>query len=316
MFLMPSREVETNSEPFDKKEAEKLFSAIGFSLFFMLLIAVPLQYLFVTLAKRYLPHAITEPWFLWAATLIPMYFFGFPALLLIMKSKPPHHIQKQALNPSTVFILLLICFGAMYLGNILGAIVALAAGAITGNAFSNPLISFLSGSGIIFNFMATVIVAPIMEELIFRKLIIDRTIKYGESVSVILSALLFGLYHGNVFQLFYAFFLGAIFAFVYVKTGNIKYCILFHAIINFFGGIIAPAVLNTAFFSIYAGIVLILSISGIVLFSRNKKQFTLSDGEIVMPIMEKDAIIFLNPGMITLFVMVLIIFAMNFAAIA
>lgn len=52
------------------------------------------------------------------------------------------------------------------------------------------------------------IIGPIFEEILFRKILIDKTIKYGARISIIISALLFGLFHGNVNQFFYAFLMG------------------------------------------------------------------------------------------------------------
>ena len=72
------------------------------------------------------------------------------------------------------------------------------------------------------------ILAPIVEEIIFRKLLIDNMSKYGIVASVTISAFLFGLFHGNLAQFFYAWALGIIFGFVYVYTGKIIYTILLH----------------------------------------------------------------------------------------
>lgn len=316
MFYIPQQKININCEPFNPKSARKLFSTISFSLFLMLFISIALQYSIIVLTKHYIPQLASASWFLWAITFIPLYFFGFPILLVFMKSQPIYSLQKQKLDNSTLFELLLICFGAMYAGNILGNTVAYILGAITGNSFSNPLLDFLSGSGFIFNLIATVLIAPVMEEFIFRKLIIDRTMKYGESVSVWISALLFGLYHGNIFQLFYAFLLGAIFAFIYVKTGNLKYCIFFHSTINLFGGIIAPLLMGSKLIFVYSSIMLLLSISGMVLFFRRKQAMTLSEGEIVIPREQKKSIVFINTGTILLFLLVLFLIVTNLTALS
>ena len=55
-----------------------------------------------------------------------------------------------------------------------------------------------------FTFTFSVVLAPVMEELIFRKVLIDRTIVYGDKAAVVLSGLLFGVFHGNFHQFFYA----------------------------------------------------------------------------------------------------------------
>ena len=46
-----------------------------------------------------------------------------------------------------------------------------------------------------------------------------------------------------MFQFFYAFFVGILFAYVYVRTGRLRYPVLIHGIINFFGSV--PSLLVT-----------------------------------------------------------------------
>lgn len=74
--------------------------------------------------------------------------------------------------------------------------------------------------------------APVFEELACRKLLLDRLHPYGTGYAAIISGLLFGLIHGNSAQFFLAFFVGVVFALVYLKTGRVLYTILLHAIIN------------------------------------------------------------------------------------
>ena len=74
--------------------------------------------------------------------------------------------------------------------------------------------------------------APVFEELACRKLLLDRLHPYGTGYAAIVSGLLFGLIHGNSAQFFLAFFVGVVFALVYLKTGRVLYTILLHAIIN------------------------------------------------------------------------------------
>jgi len=73
---------------------------------------------------------------------------------------------------------------------------------------------------------------------------IDRVGQYGEKTAIILSALVFGLLHQNLFQFFYAFALGLVFAYIYTRTGRLRYPILLHAIVNFMGSVIAPWILS------------------------------------------------------------------------
>ena len=93
--------------------------------------------------------------------------------------------------------------------------------------------------------LVIVILAPILEELVFRKLLIDRCVVYGEKWAVIFSGVCFGLFHGNLFQFFYAFFLGCIFAYIYIRSGKMRYTAILHMLINFIGSVVAPWFIST-----------------------------------------------------------------------
>lgn len=74
------------------------------------------------------------------------------------------------------------------------------------------------------------IVAPIAEEMIFRWLIYLRlrdSMRVAGAAAI--SALIFGIYHGNVIQAVYAGILGAIFAWFLEMTGNIWSSVFLHA---------------------------------------------------------------------------------------
>lgn len=77
------------------------------------------------------------------------------------------------------------------------------------------------------------VVAPIAEELIFRGLLFHRMKDWMKPwLAIILSALAFGLYHGNAVQFIYAFFMGALFALIYHRTGTLWATIVAHMVAN------------------------------------------------------------------------------------
>lgn len=74
---------------------------------------------------------------------------------------------------------------------------------------------------------------PLEEELVFRGLAYARMRKYFTTrVSIPVSALLFGAYHGNVVQLVYAFFMGCLLAWAYEQYKSIKIPVLIHSAAN------------------------------------------------------------------------------------
>ncbi len=77
-----------------------------------------------------------------------------------------------------------------------------------------------------------VVIGPILEELIFRKLMLDRTKHYGEKTAIIFSALCFGLFHGNLTQFLYASVVELFLGYVYCKTGKVLYTMIMHMLLN------------------------------------------------------------------------------------
>jgi membrane protease YdiL (CAAX protease family) len=71
----------------------------------------------------------------------------------------------------------------MYVGNIIGNAVSALIAQGTGLDLSFELEELLSQGSPWFTLLFSVVLAPVMEELIFRKVLIDRTIVYGDKVS-------------------------------------------------------------------------------------------------------------------------------------
>ena len=77
--------------------------------------------------------------------------------------------------------------------------------------------------------LAVAVVGPIAEELVFRKHVLHAlTPHYTPSVSILLSALLFGLMHLNPAQILPAFILGGFLAWLYERTDSILLTSLLH----------------------------------------------------------------------------------------
>ncbi len=73
------------------------------------------------------------------------------------------------------------------------------------------------------------IIAPAAEEVVFRWLIYLRLRDYLRmGRAIVISGLIFGIYHGNLLQFIYASILGMIFAYVLEMTGSLYSCVLLH----------------------------------------------------------------------------------------
>ncbi|MDE5597487.1 MAG: CPBP family intramembrane metalloprotease, partial [Lachnospiraceae bacterium] len=71
------------------------------------------------------------------------------------------------------------------------------------------------------------------EEVVFRCVIYNRMKKHMPVIAaMILSALLFGIYHGNAVQALYGFCMGMLIVYTYERFGYFFYAFLFHAAAN------------------------------------------------------------------------------------
>lgn len=116
----------------------------------------------------------------------------------------------------------------------------------------------------------SVFIAPICEELIFRGV----TMKYAQkampfSIANVFQALLFGIYHMNVIQGVYAFFIGIFLGYSCEKSGSIYTSILFHALFNLWGTFTPDWFMYRAdepvFFLLWLLIGVTLLVSGLIL---------------------------------------------------
>ncbi len=80
----------------------------------------------------------------------------------------------------------------------------------------------------------TAFVAPIFEEIIYRHLLLRSLKPIGDTPAIIISALVFGLAHGNFDQFAYAFLSGIIFGLMAVRYNTIIPGMVLHLINNFF----------------------------------------------------------------------------------
>lgn len=74
-------------------------------------------------------------------------------------------------------------------------------------------------------------IAPILEEIVFRGVLMTYLKKYGIQTAIIVSSLFFGISHYNIYMIIPAFFIGVVLAYVSCKY-SIKYSILLHILLN------------------------------------------------------------------------------------
>lgn len=222
----------------DEIKEKKHFSRLGFG-FALFTVISTLAALIIQIAVMVIDTDFyNSTLFLNLLSPVALYVFALPALLIVVSGVDAARLQKRKMGVGKWLLFLVIGFGFMYIGAMIGNYIMEYLSVIIGYDYSNTLETIIDEENIWITAIFTVIVAPIGEELIFRKLIIDRTHKYGGVVCIILSALVFGLMHGNFYQFFYCFGIGMILGYMYYSTGKIVPCMLLHATINFVGSVV------------------------------------------------------------------------------
>ena len=226
------------------KAARKQFSTLGLMFLAGTLIIMAVQSIPAVIVGMLRPEWMADPNVSMACNMLPQYLVGMPLMILLIKQVPAVKVEKHSIKPGHYILSMLMCYAVMYLSNLAGNIVTFLIGALKGQAVENVAVDMISSLNLGWVFFYTVICAPLYEEYIFRKLIAERTVRYGQAAAVITSGLMFGLFHGNLNQFAYAFTLGAFLAFMYVKTGSLKVTVGLHMLVNFMGGVVGAGLMK------------------------------------------------------------------------
>lgn len=172
-------------------------------------------------------------------TMLSMYPLAVPLTGLFVRWVPARgNIGQERWGAGALCGIFVVSMGVLYTGNLVGTILMAIAGVIKGEPIINGMQELIMSMEPWTIILSAVIAAPVMEELVFRKFLLDRIAGFGHWTAMVVSGLVFGIAHGNFYQFFYAFGLGMIFAYVYLHTGKLRYTIGLHMAINFWGSVL------------------------------------------------------------------------------
>ena len=248
---------------------------------------------------------LSNPWFVWAVSSLPLYVVGIPIFLLLIRTVPAHKQPQSKLPASRFLVLMLICFTVTFLGNLLGTLLS---AVLSGGTAQNSIETYLTDGGPLALF-TTIIVAPVVEEYVFRKQLLDRCGCYGEKTAMVFSALAFGLFHMNFYQFFYAFGVGLILAYVYLRTHSLRYPVLIHMIINFLGSAV-PLFMMSRWIEGYLLVDLGLAVAGLVAAIVYRKRFSLSPAPCELPREGRVKTVYGNVGFVLFALFCAVMFAL------
>ena len=307
------------------KHPRKVFSRIGLSLFVYFVAVNASVILLDFLVSKFLPDLYFHNTYIWIKMVFCQYIIGIPAIRLVLIGLPKYRYQKERMSFKDIFGGFLICQALSYAGNMIGTVLNQIISTILGKEIDNTVGELIENSNPLILLLVVGIIGPILEELVFRKFIIDRIRPYGEFLAVLFSALTFGMFHGNFYQLFYAFAIGFVLAFIYVRTKNIIYPVILHIAFNTysviqqsfltasktFSDIKIVSYMFTGLYYLMIGASLALTVLGVIKLIKSIKKFyfiknyyELSKGKAVLYSL-------VNAGMIMFSVTVLVEFALS-----
>lgn len=170
-------------------------------------------------------------WIVLFYQIIGVFVFGLWYFFAYGKKKRPAEAEKPGIK-ELAMIVALGAFLQVFISGILGMISELFPDLLQG------YMEMMKSAGItemtVITFIATVILAPIGEELLCRGVIFRLAGKVSAKfwVANCIQALAFGIIHANLVQGTYAFFLGLILGYIYGKYRNIWACMLLHGAVN------------------------------------------------------------------------------------
>lgn len=308
---------------------KKYFSKLGLMYFIGAIIIYAVQLVGISIGNAVAPMYMADGSFATMSYMLPMYLIGYPIMIALIKRVPVAEgaIQKKKMTVGQWIVAFIMSFALVYIGNILGTVITTIIGVFKQSSVENPIVNVTMQLNMVTMLVFMVILAPIVEEFIFRKLLIDRASKYGEGLAIVLSGAMFGLFHANLNQFAFTFIMGCFYGFIYTRTRNVLHTILLHMLNNFMSSIVAMFVMEKSgflelatametasveeltnmvtanmggimlFFG-YALILFVLVIIGVILLIVKRKKFVVNHTEEELPKGKRFSTVFLNVGMI------------------
>lgn len=232
---------------------------------------------------------------------IPLVFFTIPIMFAILKLLPTARVtQTTSLSFFRLFkYFLMIYFPSIMISGI-SNIIMLFFSALKGEKIVNPITDMLLSENMIWVVLFIVILAPFVEELLFRGIVMSKLRPYGNGVAIFAPAFIFALFHGNLFQMFYAFAVGAFMGCIVAKTGKLRHSIIIHMIFNACGSVLPMFLLsqNSIVMVISTLFYIALLITSLIFFilAICKKEFPFTRNDFIKKGYCKA--FFINPGII------------------
>lgn len=335
------------------ERAKRVFSTVGLAFAVFTLTRLVAQLAIEVVITLFFAELKEAWWMSWMLSVVPMYVFALPVLMLLLYKLPvfthngeytvrtrlgePDEVrEKPKFGYGKLPVVFVVSMGLMYIGSFIGEGLMDLIGRLVGYDYSNMLGVMAEATPWWFTAIMSCIIAPLGEEFIFRRLLIDRTRRYGDLTAIFISAVSFGLFHMNFYQFFYALFIGFVLAYVYTLTGKLRYTVAIHATVNFVGSVLIPKIAsgvdyevlesadaealtaavyqNPVSYLLYfatAYLIYALMIASVIILVLKCKKLALTKCQVEFKTRRLISDVLGNPGVITALLIMLLLFAIN-----
>lgn len=178
---------------------------------------------------------LSTPIAVWSLQVLACYIIAFPVFLRSVRDIASSIREKSRIGFKEFVMLFFAGQGIAIIGTQISNLVTKFFSNLLNHEIPDSTSDTIMETPILVMVLVVCIIGPIVEEIMFRKIMIDKLSVYGDRLAVIVSSLAFGLFHGNFHQLFYAAGLGLLLGYVYTKTRRSIYNIILHCLFNLFG---------------------------------------------------------------------------------
>ena len=224
----------------EKKFIKRIYNITGWMLIinsllpFVLMTGVSLIYLLVTAVSGWIPYGVEKS--IEMSLVILIYIIADFFIVLLgnkltgIKLRPL--FNTKGFSSSFLLMGVVIAIGMNLLAIIVASLTETAFEELFGLMLTSPDDTPSSMIYMIVDCVYAVIIAPIIEEIVFRGFVLKNFSRYNVYTGIVLSGLFFGLMHGNFYQFIFTVPFGMALAYMTVKSNSILPAIFAHFLAN------------------------------------------------------------------------------------
>ncbi len=213
----------------------------------------------------------------------------------------------EKIKPSTLFMLVIIGLALSLLSNYVADAVSHMFSMFGFESSYTGSVETDERTSIFISYLTVAVIPAFAEEFAFRGIVMGILRRHSDALALIVSAAIFGIMHGNIIQIPFAFCGGLVFGFMVIKTNSLLPGILIHFLNNAIATTcdlltevpgITDDMVNIGFSLL---ILILIVLSAIFLFriiKNDKNFFSFTDSDKMLPFREKMKITCSSPTLI------------------